>query len=47
MEVSVIERINVVLKHFCKTPNGLANMLEMIPMYHCKSSDYILYRQLL
>lgn len=31
MEVSVIERINVVLKHFCKTPNGLANMLEMIP----------------
>lgn len=31
MEVSVIERINVVLKHFYKTPNGLANMLEMIP----------------
>ena len=31
MEASVIERINVVLKHFCKTPNGLANMLEMIP----------------
>lgn len=31
MEVSVIERIKVVLKHFCKTPNGLANMLEMIP----------------
>lgn len=31
MEVSVIERINVVLKHFGKTPNGLANMLEMIP----------------
>ena len=31
MEVSVIERINFVLKHFCKTPNGLANMLEMIP----------------
>lgn len=31
MEVSVIERINVVLKHFCKTPNSLANMLEMIP----------------
>ena len=31
MEVSVIERINVILKHFCKTPNGLANMLEMIP----------------
>lgn len=31
MEVSVIERINVVLKHFSKTPNGLANMLEMIP----------------
>ena len=31
MEVSVIERINVVLKYFCKTPNDLANMLEMIP----------------
>lgn len=31
MEVSVSERINVVLKHFCKTPNSLANMLEMIP----------------
>lgn len=31
MEVSVIEHINVVLKHFGKTPNGLANMLEMIP----------------
>lgn len=31
MEVSVIERIKVVLRHFCKTPNGLANMLEMIP----------------
>lgn len=31
MDVSVIERINVVLKHFGKTPNGLANMLEMIP----------------
>lgn len=31
MEVSVNERINVVLKHFCKTPNGLANMLKMIP----------------
>ena len=31
MEVSVIERINAVLKHFGKTPNGLANMLEMIP----------------
>lgn len=29
--MSVIERINVVLKHFYKTPNGLANMLEMIP----------------
>ena len=31
MEVSVIERISIVLKHFCKTPNGLAIMLEMIP----------------
>lgn len=31
MELSVIERINIVLKHFYKTPNGLANMLEMIP----------------
>lgn len=31
MELSVNERINVVLKHFGKTPNGLANMLEMTP----------------
>lgn len=31
MEVSVIERINATLKHFGKTPNGLANMLGMTP----------------
>lgn len=31
MEVSVIERINSTLKHFGKTPNGLANMLGMTP----------------
>lgn len=31
MEVSVIERINATLRHFGKTPNGLANMLGMTP----------------
>ena len=31
MEVSVNKRINMILGHFGKTPNGLANMLQMIP----------------